>query len=706
METQSAAGDLFALPADLFACIAEASEHSILTYVQLLSLSHKIRMGVHGTPRELSFCDPFGADEAVDLPTADALAALIGPCKGLSKLSFTDGLYFYGCGCTEAACSGWVDEAFGGHDRLTALEYLPTTFEPAIERILNHLPGLLKLRLGSECEISNPLLSAITRCCPRLAVLRSDWATPSELDVAALAPLAGSLQQFRFSHLPPSAGLDALVGGLSSLGTLHTLYCSPAALEPHVGQLTRLSMNLAGQERDLPGPWLSGLERLTLRGCTCFSDLAELLGANQPTLRHLKLDFAPDVSGLAPLLVALAAMTRLTHLEFSCPLYRGAEDIAALPAALLDRLDHLALALVQEFPHPLSITSSRLSSLRLRDMETTVEALSIDCPALVDLRLPETHDDRLMLKCPRLRVLKNVSAWFEGFPAPMPDLERVRIRFWDPVWLPGLMAGSPRLRRLDVKLTRADLLASVCACESLVDLCMDLDVARLPSPLVLPARLEYLWVSLRPKTAKNSGGGGEEDGDDAGGEDEDDGEDNEVAECDLQVEAPGLRLFDIDRTSAAAMRIRLNCPSLTTLGVGVTGSDLTSLELVDARAQLCGLVIKGRCAAASLLGLLARHGTRLHTIELSEGAVVDDWPRLTAALDGLPRLTRLVLDLDHAPSRVFLTCPQLRLLDVVSAEERKVVLACPLVELVSGCWPSQVELALPAPNLAPFGPPY
>ncbi|KAJ4452954.1 hypothetical protein PAPYR_12711 [Paratrimastix pyriformis] len=675
--------NLLVLPSDLLLCIVETSDrHSLQTYLQLLSLSHVIRLAVRGNPRTLSFDD----DAPESRPTADALAAIIGPCIGLTKLSFCPSgsdIYqnAYRCGLTEVSYAGWVDEAFGGHDRLTVLKYLPTTFEPAIERILHHLPGLLKLRLGSEARVSTHLLAAIAGSCPHLQALRVEG-NSAILDVTALAPLAGSLQQFRCPHIPPSASLDAFVSSLSAVRTLHISRCPPAALAPLASQLTCLSMEMTGDnEARLPGPWLSRLERLSLWGQPPISaPLARLLAANQTTLRRVGLEVVrlERASGFSILMAALGALPHLTHLELTCSELPRDADVTALPPEMLSRLERLVLRVAAQDasippppPRVLRITSGRLKFLCLQAL-ANLTALSLDCPVLAELLLPAYPLEQLTVNCPRPRRLIGDMHRL----APMPGLDCVRVPLCNPVWLPDLLAGAPRLRRIHVKLAQMDLCQRLCACESLVDIRLDVTVTQLPNPLILrlPGRLESLELSF-------SGA---------------------LMPLDLQVEAPSLRRLDLRSSDMGArLSCRLACPALTALRILLAGSDITFLELAE-RTRPRSLTIAGSWDTARLVEMLDRQGGLLHHLELFSLVVAPSaWPQLAAALGRLPRLASLGLPIGRVPPLLSLACPKLRNLTVVVSGTEKVVLACPLLETLNGIRdPSrQLVLAVPAPNL-------
>ncbi|KAJ4462531.1 putative Dual specificity tyrosine-phosphorylation-regulated kinase 4 [Paratrimastix pyriformis] len=420
--TPVALGDLFAiLPRDLLPGIVAASDHPVIPYVQLLSLSHGIRSIFRGTPRELFF----DLDE-VEPPTADVLAALIGPCKGLLKLSFRSvdigpdnppDRATYGC-CTEAACAGWVDEAFGGHDRLAVLEYLPTFDEPVVERILHHLPGLVELHLGTEIHLSASLLASIVHSCPRLQSLRRQCADGcDELDLKALAPLA-DLRTLRAPSILDERGLPAS-SNLTAIGRLELSVFETVVLKPLASHLTRVRMTLLDDDdwdpENLPGAWLSRLERLAMDSIPFSPRLAELLDANRDTLQRLM-------------------SWRLPTSRF----FTRTDITALLPAGIYGRLERLTLPKGVVLPSgpPLPIASHRLKRLDLQ-LLGRVAALTLDCPALVELSLP-AEVTTLALKCPRLRELdiSAVSNWFSGL---LPDLESLRAQAWDPAWLPGLL---------------------------------------------------------------------------------------------------------------------------------------------------------------------------------------------------------------------------------------------------------------------------
>ncbi|KAJ4456781.1 hypothetical protein PAPYR_7909 [Paratrimastix pyriformis] len=233
--------DLFAcLPRELLRAVVEAAPSPERCYIQLLGLSHDIRASVRGILHEMCFL----SDLARPSITAEALAALVGPCKTLRKLSFPIPEGWNDINFSEAARSGWVDVTFGGHTRLAVLEQLPPLPEPVVERILSHLPGLVKL-----------------------TALRCHLSQTDPPDLNALGPLSGVLKEFSAQGAPSCCeeGLAAFVRGLSVVTSLKLpCRCPPAALEPIASHLTALE--LAGRlgAADLPGPWLCHLETLAL----------------------------------------------------------------------------------------------------------------------------------------------------------------------------------------------------------------------------------------------------------------------------------------------------------------------------------------------------------------------------------------------------------------------------------------------------------
>ncbi|KAJ4456827.1 hypothetical protein PAPYR_7851 [Paratrimastix pyriformis] len=712
------------LPPELLRTIVEASPNTLYAYIQLLSLSHAIRAGIRGTLREMSFIASTSA--LSDLaPDADALVALVGPCKTLVKLAFPTPQKWGAVGkcgdvTEEAASANWVDEAFGGHTQLAVLTNFPSPSDDDVVRMLGHLPGLVELTVSPSRCVSALMLATLARSCPRLQVLQCTVSPDfAQTDPAALAQLASSLERLALWGPRPEQ-VGPLVGRLSAVTSLKLVQCPPAALEPIASHLTALKLRRCLREGDLPGPWLNRLEALSLDMTSGpFSPrLASLLAANQHTLGRLSLKLLLEPTAAPLVATSLGALPHLTRLRLSV---QGPGSLAALvPPELADRLVRLRIELdTAADPTPMRIASRSLQSLRLtverddgrrravgsgrageetyrgrlsvaaaaRDVER-LPGLALHCPALVDLEM--AHCRIASLQCPRLRTITAPAQSLEG-AAPLPDLEAIGSRWWwrmddtfwaDPAWL---LAGSPRLRVLSrVSLTQPDLMARLCASPSLVRLEeLYLDVSRLPNPLVmqLPRQLEHLDLRLE-------------------------GPDRRPSLLDLHLEAPGLRDLQLgipDSSFLPSVRVLLrNCPSLAHIWFKKTFASL-SLEADETFQPRC-LYIEEGLEPACLLGLLTRHGAHLHALSLQRGGLRASaiWPALMEALAGLPRLSSLVLEASGGSSPLSLACPHLRELLLRGLPgEFKVVLACPLLERLLGIRhpSSQLELALPTPNL-------
>ncbi|KAJ4458359.1 hypothetical protein PAPYR_5908 [Paratrimastix pyriformis] len=535
--------------------IMHAVQSPLLTYIQLLSLSHEIRSIVRGTLLEMSFGN--------DLPplTADALAALVGPCKNLQKLALPQGYSFdfeqsmslFECGRTEAEAAPWVDEAFAGHIHLTSLEIpTPHVLLHALPRILSHLPGLEELRLFSvpptdpEAVRCNPdpsipaadlaALLAALRSCPRLRALHlgeheeptepvikqepkkkakkgkkgkkgKKAATAEELPpppprgFAGLLPLlAGSLQELDLPKAKVTPGLAALLGGLTRLERL-TLCDTPepAVLQALAARLTRLT--LTGYSTDVP-PFDAAFGRLEHLTVTS----GKLAARPPPGLRSF--------TGQADLEI-LARLPHLVHLNLHARI-----DLAALPQTLLDRLESLTLSTRCECTRPVRLASRSLRELVMGEGQGShvclgpEATLTLACPALEVVTLPDSTQQQppyaLVLDCPRLRQIIGMNVRSLQILTPMPDLEQVACLtmypFSEPAWvdsadwLPVLLAGSPRLWRLSaLVITRPAALERLWReGRALTHLDLRLDLTQFSSQptLRIPAQIQSLGLRL------------------------------------------------------------------------------------------------------------------------------------------------------------------------------------------------------------------
>ncbi|KAJ4455962.1 hypothetical protein PAPYR_8986 [Paratrimastix pyriformis] len=724
------------LPIDLLRVIVEASPRPYRCYIQLLSLSHSIRVAIQRTLRELSFVATDPALSDLIRPTPEALAALIGPCKSLRTLSLP---IPEGWGDLDEAARGrWLDAMFAGHSQLATLTLL-TKIEPVLKlrafdepevvRVLGHLPGLIDLTLRPGYTLSTSLLTALARSCPGLQTLQC--CVPygcHDPDWTALAPLAGTLKQLDIDSYSKVENLAALLSGLTAVTSLSlTAGCPPpATFEPIASHLSYLELHGVCDE-DLPGPWLCRLAGLTL-GLSGDPDgpfsarLARLLAANQATLRSLHLSLSLPAAEAPALMTALRGLPCLAGLHLGVTSV-GCSLAALVPPDLVDRLTRLEVDLKDPtapatddydddhgfIDHPKATTTPaeadlvHIASARLQWLSLEVKlgpgcglALALACPALVRLTLGGMPPSCLLsLGCPRLRQLRMPALRLAGM------LRSPMAHWTDPDWL--LAGDCPRLRVLSgVRLTRPDLLARLGACGSLVRL-ERLDVTRLRSPLVLrlPGQVEQLRMEIT-----------------AWDEDPERGP-LRVPPVDLCVEAPGLLVFDMNIMAATEIdltgviststRVRLhNCPQLVFLTLQGCATS-TSLQ-VDEDAgvpvmQPRHISLEGSLEPGCLLGLLARHGSRLSELSLRDGLWGPSkvsravWLQLTQALSRLPRLTSL--DMPYHSSYLSLACPRLRRLGLHGLSERaRVVLACPQLRQLEGVdAPWNLEFAVPAPYL-------
>ncbi|KAJ4462649.1 hypothetical protein PAPYR_647 [Paratrimastix pyriformis] len=656
------------LPPELLRAIVEASSSPCRTYIQLLGLSHTIRSMIRGILRQISF-----QRAEIDV---DALAALVGPCKGLAKLAFpvprANDFHLPHTNTKTATPSSWVDEAFGGHTQLAVLENFTAPSEPDGERILSHLPGLVELTVSPSFPMSTRLLAALARSCPDLQVLRCNAREPDPVnmqqqcnprlklplsDLGALAPLSGVLRQLAIGDSAVSEeSLAAFVGSLSAVTSLKLHSCPPAALEPIASHLTSLELNTC---QGLPGTRICRLERLSLklhRRGPIRVPLTLLLTANKATLRSLSL--ATDETAES-LIAPLRALPCLTHLDLE--MFRAGRILSALPPDLVDRLESLTL-LLQETTEtaPVRIASSHLQSFCHQVFSGPNPGLILQCPVLMELR---SWSPLISLRCPRLRTLRSLPPPEGTGPMPMSDLEVVGPQgacWMDPAWL---LTGSPRLRELyGIHLAQPDLLARLCACGSLVRLeQLHLDATRLPNPLVLrlPGQLEYLDLNIELG-------------------------DQEIRHC------PRSTFGAHAQTQAGlpSVRVRLcHSPYLDDLRLR-SDSALLSLQTDEEEAgtptlQPRDLFVYGDLDAASLIRLLTRHGARLSRIRAILGSLAsEDWAQLMAAMSGLPRLIGLQLDPPSTVSKISLVCPQLRTLFFLKElrPEVELVLDCPRLD--------------------------
>ncbi|KAJ4458941.1 hypothetical protein PAPYR_5224 [Paratrimastix pyriformis] len=737
------------LPPDLLPILVEASDAPLQTYTRLLGLCHATRTAVRGTPRELAFFDD-GADDDEDslirqvtTPTADALAALVGPCKGLAKLTLnleTLPGHWWGDSRTEAA---WVDEAFVGHSRLSVLEVVPAhaALMSAVPRIVGHLHGLEEIRLlrvrsrDFDCDwgtFAGPLLAALGQSCPRLRLLHMDLKAhfPSAA-LQGLAPIAGTLEDVQvplqirdFAWTEKDEENNVFLRSLASVRKLSPFRCPADILGLLAPQLTQLRVDWT---RAPAVEGLCRLERLELPNL-CANDedgmaaLARLLSANTATLRTASLQLVlREETGLSPLhqlagwLDAMPHLTGLTLILEHVP--SRAAVFGALPPGLLDRLEQLALDLgCPPLREAVTHDTIRIASIRLRTFCLDIRVrgwgsipdapiLELACPRLEALTLPKSISsaiDELVMDCPMLRSIEGLPARCQNRWTAMPHLVRVRHCFWEdgeeaPPWcsldgLPQLLEGSPRLRRLP-RLRQLSprfpsdepaALAQLLGARSLTRLSLDVPLSALPSlhDCTTPSRTLQLPAQL---------------------------ERLEVTFFDLSlhidtspvllVEAAGLRALTVRLDFLPWSALTIRCPALVALDADL--SRLCSLALIGQHPPLLNLALTSPSEAATA-GLLLAVGTTLRRVSL-RGPGFSEWPRLAAALGRLPQLAVLDLADLSTDEEVALACPHLRRLclgDVMKI--RSLVLDCPLLETLmmshtSLATAQRFELAGPAP---------
>ncbi|KAJ4456587.1 hypothetical protein PAPYR_8155 [Paratrimastix pyriformis] len=682
------------------------------------SVSHATRMAVKGTLRELSFVfdDPAGT---VPILTADALAAIVGPCKGLVKLTLpkrkrTSHDDNHPAGTLWNYATPWVDEAFAGHGQLAVLS-IPWAepLLPAISHIFQHLPELMELHF-LEIETFPPaLLGTIAQSCPCLLTLRLsteskedlfldlDSNSNLDLDFMQLSPLAAMLEELTL-HIPFSQhSCDTLSGLIPQLVALERLdlFDGYDLTIARANQLTHV--NLVDQVDNVGATLLSAdgtsFCRMESLGVALGCQAEELLAASRGTLQSVKL-ITHGSGRIDRWMDLLGGLPRLTRLELTADDFCHPEPddpfVDALPASLLNRLEHLVLQLY--YPVPVAIASKSLRTLRI----SVDNDLTLDCPALEELDWVAGSDQSdLVINCPRLRTMKPELTGLR-IQASMPDLVGVEFpagagsRIWHP-----LLDAAPRLAELvNVSVSQPALFDRLLSVGSLFRLGVHLPLAALPSPpaLRLPGHLEHLDMFL--SLPKN---------------------DETMGFINLPVEAPGLRSFTLNGTSSwptppPPVRLILSCPALVALRLSLP--HIAAVLFGAAPPLLRSLRVDSPLSAhaASLLAILTEHGAHLRHVALLLKCPSgwEAWPRLLAdALGHLPQLARLEL-LEGHPTNLALACPHLRQLLVVThqwysnpgplSSTRSLLLICPLLEELQatfGRFLKRFELVGPVPNL-------
>ncbi|KAJ4456014.1 hypothetical protein PAPYR_8923 [Paratrimastix pyriformis] len=645
------------LPLELYLLVIEASEYPTITYIQLISLSHAIRMTVNGAVHDLSFDD---SDPALPTVSAEALSALARSCKNLVKMSLVDQrIPFFEH--DSPAITAWVQTTFGG---LHSLTYLRLPLGPLVLALLEagHLADLKELWLDRSRTrlVDSALLVALGRFCPNLQALHILGYTnqdTSTFDYTALYPLASTLRQLSIPELPVTSSLGNLLVRCESLEKLAIPRCPPA-LRHLCSRLVRLATRLEGQSlaklADLGICRLAEFDLMTTESPA----LPRLLAANQDTLRSVAL----RIQGISN--------CRFFATPDESP---PTSEQALLPPALLARLESLSLAHLGTYRHPISIASNQLRRLVLREVHLgSLSSLTLDCPSLTTLELPQfrscAEPYALTMHCPSLDRLRAPWSWSllptaTGWADALLDQLRAgspRLRQLTEFWAgrsgmcDELLAGCCRLTRLDIRLASAQFVGG-----------------QQPSVLRLPGSLERLEITFLGS------------------------DDDNTPPTNLRLEGAGLRVLrlrgddiGVARDTPRA-RLTLCCPVLANLQL--EWNELASLTMESPHpVPLVFLRDSGGALnEACLLSLLEEHGAHLRHVTLKTPAPPLAWPRRSASLGRLPQLACLTLG--TYPADLVLTCPPLRRLtiggpfSVTAASSRRPVLCaltlnCPLLE--------------------------
>ncbi|KAJ4457483.1 hypothetical protein PAPYR_7079 [Paratrimastix pyriformis] len=691
------------LPRELLLALVDASPFPLQAYCQLIGLTHGIRTAIRGAPRVLSFqwpvplLDDPGKDEYCMAPClpADALAALVGPCKGLVRLTLPQHNRHHpsvlGCGLTpdevdDVTKHSWVDEAFGGHTKLTYLEIPGAgTFWPAIWRILRHLPALEEFHFLNARPLRTRVLRALAKFCPKLRVLHftqhsSVWHYGQDFEV--LKPLFGTLKELIIPDTGLDGGtLDDRLAGFSSLERLEVRGGDMTSLQPIARHLTHLSTSSQLCARHLDQAGLCGLESLTSDLTSPEKMFAPVMSACRDTLRSLALVVTEAISPGRGLLAALGGLTHLTRLKLTLERSGGTLSavLASLPPGLLEnQLEYLALELEGDNDEE---TTYRLNSRSLREVYLRLAhpgsyTLTLTCPSLEKLALPYAYSSNpsaLVLDCPHLKSLERLQGHIDlSHSTRMPELEVLGYdsgQYLDPAWLAQLMAWSPSRLRLLSHLTVSQAMLSqlFAGCPSLTTLrSIGLRLTATTDPpallLRLPVQLEVLDGLVTVEGAQGP--------------------------AELRMEAPGLRALRLEATPQ--MQLTLACPALVVLALGGRFSrrewDFLPVLAEAPDLPLRSLFLQCDLMTARLLAILTRHGSHLQRISLTSTWLAPDvWPEVAAALGRLPRLVSLTLY--GIPSAdVVLACPHLSHLTLKIADDEKplklrsLVLDCPQLE--------------------------
>ncbi|KAJ4458013.1 hypothetical protein PAPYR_6414 [Paratrimastix pyriformis] len=360
------------LPLDLLPVLVETSESPMRTYTQLLSICHTTRTAVRGSPRGLAWrgADDDDNDEGdplirqVTTPTAEALAALVGPCLGLVKLTLDfETLPEHWCDLPEAA-SDWVGEAFAGHNRLAVLEIAAPWFiiHQALPAIVGHLHGLEEFRLDGGWQLNR--LERLEL--PDMSATSSDWITTT------LARL--------------------LTGNMATLRSLNLTVTLPI-----------------GQYEAIPLSQLEGL----------LDGLPELMSL---TLTLQRASFCP----IAQYALRPGLLDRLEHLAFHfqqrSPVRGARMRIASRHLRTLS-FDYVEGCI--PIPAAIELTCPRLEELVLPERGGGLTEFVMDCPQLRSIKGLPGYCRHRWKAMPRLVRVRGRGCWADGLPLSLDGLPQL-----------------------------------------------------------------------------------------------------------------------------------------------------------------------------------------------------------------------------------------------------------------------------------------
>ncbi|KAJ4462203.1 hypothetical protein PAPYR_1389 [Paratrimastix pyriformis] len=609
------------LPPELINQIITASRlYSGYFYALMISLCRKTRSVLLGSPAQLVFSDwrePLDIREraTTPLPTADAIAALIGPCHELCELELSQYICFTN---PDADRSEWADLAFSDHPNLRSFVCLRTGLpDNAVIRILGHIrASLVTLDLGWSLGATDPqgVLTA-AGCCPHLEALTTFLDGSSAPGCyGALWPCAEQLTSLALQESEAEGLLEELLQQCRRLRCLRLMASTnhptaavtiPPALgatleELHCGPRTFVSV-LAH-----PAPFTGRLRKLNLLTGYPWGHadaFVFFLRANRASLEVLHLGNYP-VPGTV--LEALEAMPRLSELAVQTDPTAWKSQWHNLSRVLARcRRARLAIGSLQgSVPCPLVVQSGSLRSLEVVGGlagPVTIEAAALerlvfstpDCQAVCPL----------VLRTPALQHLAGLAGQFDLTGSePLPSLAEIEGSAHSPGesrWLGQLPALCPRLRSLlgvslswpapaSSSLVAGELLPQITALQATL---RDLPPGQPPAPLFqagprLGALLLTVWKPCPgPVTVCGAALGR------------------------LRLEVPDP-VHVIDLTACPALtrlRVSTTAPDdLDIFGEGSPGEPLEEIRLAPRVGALSTLILERPVTRAALEGLLGR----------------------------------------------------------------------------------------------------